>query len=745
MPLPGGLQSVTVEFDPAPVLPNGSYRRGKVKFTASPDAMLSAGVDLAGTVTVTFDASGTPQSVELLATDAAGVTPSGWSYRVDETWYDAPDRSYPIQLPAASPSVNFADIVPTSPSAGEVPGATAFGTSLVSSATPAAARTVLGLGTAATQPVSAFDAAGAAAAAQAAAATYTDALFAVDTESFIAIGDSLTASSGTDWPAAVGAALAVPYVNAGFGGYASTDIAIALGAVRPLLTVTGNQIPASGSVSVTAVTPATSLRRDNGSLTFSYHGYLDTPSGQVAGTFVRTPTALTGTFTRDTPGTAVACPAGTAFVCTDQDARRGWVQTRWLSGRNNDGLTGTVLADVVGDQDLLDRRATGRGTPRALIFGLTWTSTQVRSSAGRLAVDALNTIAAMRYGARFRQPFRWLVDNGLALAGLTPTGQDIIDLANDVLPTSLRSDTAHPNATGYGLIGQYVANELRGAGYFAGKTPTVIPGTLTGLTANPTSSTTVDLAWTALTGSTAYIVEGRMTGSTSGWVYLGNTTGTTLTISNLVTATAYDFRVTPVNVAGRGTSTSASATTTGSLTVVTSDSFNRANSGSLGSTDGGTILAWSSTQNGISSNQGARTGGTNGFDAESVVNAAVTDGRASLVVNVLPINVNELGLIGRSNSGRTDCYMARVQPNGTAYLAKKVGGAFTVLASSAPGVVTPGARVELSVVGTTVILLVDGIERRRVTDSSVASGTFWGFSLPSNTVPRVDAYTLTNA
>lgn len=731
MTLPVGIETVTVTIN-APLYPNGDLRQGRVKFTPDAKSLTYDGEDLiAGPRVVLFDGiDATAQTIELVATDAADVIPTDFTYQVAERWSDSPARTYSISLPAASPAVDLAGVAPTSPAFGELPTLGAYGQSLLGANSASAARDVLGLGSAAVEDIDAFVSA---------------ADFADSSESFIAIGDSLTASSGTDWPAAVGAALAVPYVNAGFGGYASTDIAIALGAVRPLLTVTGNQIPASGPVSVTAVTPATSLRRDNGSLTFSYHGYLDTPSGQVAGTFVRTPTALTGTFTRDTPGTAVACPAGTAFVCTDQDARRGWVQTRWLSGRNNDGLTGTVLADVIGDQDLLDRRATGRGTPRALIFGLTWTSTQVRSSAGRLAVDALNTIAAMRYGARFRQPFRWLVDNGLALAGLTPTGQDIIDLANDVLPTSLRSDTAHPNATGYGLIGQYVANELRGAGYFAGKTPTVIPGTLTGLTANPTSSTTVDLAWTALTGSTAYIVEGRMTGSTSGWVYLGNTTGTTLTISNLVTATAYDFRVTPVNVAGRGTSTSASATTTGSLTVVTSDSFNRANSGSLGSTDGGTILAWSSTQNGISSNQGARTGGTNGFDAESVVNAAVTDGRASLVVNVLPINVNELGLIGRSNSGRTDCYMARVQPNGTAYLAKKVGGAFTVLASSAPGIVTPGARVELSVVGTTVILLVDGIERRRVTDSSVASGTFWGFLLASSTVPRVDAYTLTNA
>lgn len=170
MALPAGLDTVTVTID-APLYPNGQARKGQIRFTPAPAALVSADENaiLAGPVTVAFDGSGVARSAELLATDAAGVLPSGWTYLVEERWADAPSRSYSIALPAANAAVNFADLVPTSPAAGEAPGIGAFGQELVASPDAPAARTALGLGSAALVDVSAFDAAGSAAAAQAAA------------------------------------------------------------------------------------------------------------------------------------------------------------------------------------------------------------------------------------------------------------------------------------------------------------------------------------------------------------------------------------------------------------------------------------------------------------------------------------------------------------------------------------------------------------------------------------------------
>lgn len=148
MPLPAGLETVVVTID-APLYPNGELRRGQIKFQPSPKALVSATEDsiLAGPVAVTFDgASADAQTVELLATDASGVLPTGWTYAVEERWSDSPSRSYSLSLPASAPTVNFADLVPTSPAAGELPTASSFGQELVASPDAPAARTALGLG-----------------------------------------------------------------------------------------------------------------------------------------------------------------------------------------------------------------------------------------------------------------------------------------------------------------------------------------------------------------------------------------------------------------------------------------------------------------------------------------------------------------------------------------------------------------------------------------------------------------------
>lgn len=561
-------------------------------------------------------------------------------------------------------------------------------------------------------------------------------------DSYIAFGDSLTESSGTNWPSGVGADLGIPAINAGKGGWASTDIALLAG-VPVGLTLAGNQVPASGAVNVTALSPTTTYRTDSDSLFFTYPGYLDTPSGPVYGTFSRNNRALTGTFTRTSPGEAVAAPPGTPFYCTQYAANRDWVQTRWLTGRNNE-IAGGVIGDTIRDNDLIDRVATGRGEPRGLIFGLTWTTAQGKGTAGRATVDDLNVQAARRYGARFRNPFRWLVDNGLALAGITPTSSDLEAIANDVLPPSLRSDTTHPNGVGYGLIRQYVGNELKGAGYIAGQLPTLPPGQVTGLAVSALAETGFTVSWAAVAGPVAYIVKIKSSTSPGDFQYVGNTTALTLTLSGLVPGTSYSVQVIAVNVAGQGTpSATVTASTTTAPVVLTSDSFTRANAASLGSTDGGAILAWSASQNGVRNNRAARSGGTNGFDALSTVDVAQPNQRVVMDVHVLPTGAQQLGLIARSDSGAaTNAYQARVQADGGIYIGRRVAGSLTVLGLSAPGAVLPGSRIELSVQGSTITAIVDGVVRVTRTDSSVTTGGRAGFFLPSSTLPEMDTFTV---
>lgn len=117
MPMPVGLSTVTVEG--VFLSPDGSPRVGYVTFTPEPATLTAAGVNtiLTGPVRMAVDAAGAGRVV-LLATDAVGVVPTGWTYRVRERWTDGADRDYPISLPASAPTVQLADIAPTAPAGG---------------------------------------------------------------------------------------------------------------------------------------------------------------------------------------------------------------------------------------------------------------------------------------------------------------------------------------------------------------------------------------------------------------------------------------------------------------------------------------------------------------------------------------------------------------------------------------------------------------------------------------------------
>lgn len=116
--LPAGMQTVTVTG--TYLHPNGTPFTGRVTFTPEPVVVTSAQHDtiILGTVEAQPNDDGTITAI-LLATDAAGITPTGWTYRVTERWYDAPGRTYPLALPAAAPTVDLADVAPTAPAAGE--------------------------------------------------------------------------------------------------------------------------------------------------------------------------------------------------------------------------------------------------------------------------------------------------------------------------------------------------------------------------------------------------------------------------------------------------------------------------------------------------------------------------------------------------------------------------------------------------------------------------------------------------
>ncbi|HEY0181453.1 MAG TPA: fibronectin type III domain-containing protein [Rhodopila sp.] len=92
--------------------------------------------------------------------------------------------------------------------------------------------------------------------------------------------------------------------------------------------------------------------------------------------------------------------------------------------------------------------------------------------------------------------------------------------------------------------------------------PPTLPLQVTGLTANPTSSSTVQLGWAAQTGSsaaTSFTVHYKVSGSSDSTSTVTGMTGTGGSISGLQAGTSYDFSVNGVNGVGAGP---ASATVT---------------------------------------------------------------------------------------------------------------------------------------------------------------------------------------
>ncbi|MET9517395.1 hypothetical protein [Streptomyces sp. NPDC002994] len=106
---PVGVETVTVTAGASGYRTlDGDAYAGTIRFTPSVSRVTSAthGVIALGTVNATLNASG-GFSETLLATDADDFNPSGWTYRVDEEFTNAPGRAYDISLPAGAPTVTL--------------------------------------------------------------------------------------------------------------------------------------------------------------------------------------------------------------------------------------------------------------------------------------------------------------------------------------------------------------------------------------------------------------------------------------------------------------------------------------------------------------------------------------------------------------------------------------------------------------------------------------------------------------
>jgi hypothetical protein len=265
------------------------------------------------------------------------------------------------------------------------------------------------------------------------------------------------------------------------------------------------------------------------------------------------------------------------------------------------------------------------------------------------------------------------------------------------------------------------------------------PAQVTGLTAGTATGTTQPLAWDAAALTTGYPVQYKRS-IDSTWTTFGTVTGTAVTVTGLTPGTSYDYRVAAQNNAGTGPySSTVTASTAAAATVLASDSFNRANSSTLGALDyaqGGSVtgLTWANTgQLQIIDNQ---VGGTVSTTRWATVDLGVTDGYCEAEMAAV-----DGGVVGRYTDTTSYYQFRYVSTTGILILEKRFGGATNVLWSSSAGVFTPGPgqKIGIDCHGTTIGAYVNGVLVQAVTDTSITTGTRWGMRSGANsTAFRLD-------
>lgn len=268
-------------------------------------------------------------------------------------------------------------------------------------------------------------------------------------------GDSLTAGaggSGGGYPTVLASLLGASTYNGGIGGQTSIQIAARQGGAPALVTVSGNTIPTSGPVAVTAI--STNLVANSGN-----------PAGSITGTLAGVAGTLTSdgsaafTFTRASGGSAVTCPPNTPFVATNGLGHQAHMQILWL-GRNNYSSGTQVQSDIASCVTYLKTLQ-----KHFLVLSVLNSSGEISGSSNYNQVAALNTALSTAYGGRYIDIRAYLIQHGLSDAGITPTSQDVLDIANDVIPTSLRVDSTHLTQAGYVVVAQQVASKISALGW----------------------------------------------------------------------------------------------------------------------------------------------------------------------------------------------------------------------------------------------------------------------------------------
>jgi len=264
-------------------------------------------------------------------------------------------------------------------------------------------------------------------------------------------GDSLTA---LNWAKYAQTRTGVWFTARGVGGQSPNDIAARQGGVAISFQIAagGTQINgAGGTTTLTKLAPTTGFNVYAGAATWTWVGML----GPVSGTLAHDATNDVWTFTSDAGTTSNIPPSGKAtFVVTAEEESRNYGQVLWV-GRNDRTTVQTAVKAMV------DHIA--YAVPY-LVIGITAVTGD--------ATDLANIRSSNLLTQAMLHPDDWLdlqallaTQDVLTRVGLTPTTQDLADIAAGFIPRQImQDDLKHFTDAGTNAIGQIIGETMQTRG-----------------------------------------------------------------------------------------------------------------------------------------------------------------------------------------------------------------------------------------------------------------------------------------
>jgi len=159
-------------------------------------------------------------------------------------------------------------------------------------------------------------------------------------------------------------------------------------------------------------------------------------------------------FTRTEEGEEAEIPEGTQVVTFGDRDKLSSDVIILFAGTNRAPDKNNVQELVDLERQMLEYT----GSDRYIVIGLT---------SKELVPDVVevNQALSQAFGEHFLDIRKYLLENGLKDAGIEASEQDLKDLENGEIPSSLRVDVVHGNSVCYRLIGDEVYKKLQELGY----------------------------------------------------------------------------------------------------------------------------------------------------------------------------------------------------------------------------------------------------------------------------------------